>query len=88
MGDDVERSFCYDKVTKYAGLYENGVWREDMKRRLTAILLSFCMVLTMTPAIVFADGMDVEKIGITKENLSVSVHSELYTGEPIEPEAY
>lgn len=46
------------------------------------------MVLTMTPAIVFADGMDVEKIGITKENLSVSVYSELYTGEPIEPEAY
>ena len=64
------------------------LWREDMKRRLTAILLSFCMVLTMTPAIVFADGMDVEKIGITKENLSVSVYSELYTGEPIEPEAY
>ena len=25
MGDDAERGFCYDKVTKYAGLYENGV---------------------------------------------------------------
>ena len=74
-----------------------------MKKKITAIVTCLFMMLTLMPVTAFAngtdgmditafangtDGMDIKKVIITRDNLSISVPNELYTGEPIKPEVY